>query len=345
MDFAVALDYLSDDGRPLTELSDLTEHGFDERWSNRQNETDAHVEHPIHLFTLNGTMVLEEVEDGRDLPAVGVDDRIDVIRKHSIEIARKAPTGDVGHRGDHLLDSIVPEDIHDCLTVDASRLEEDLTQSSIIMSPELLVATMQIQRGVIDDLSNQRVAVAVHTTAGQSDEYIIRLDPQWIRGTIQFNDADRETGYVEVPLRIDVRHFRALAADQSTACDLTTSGDARDDSRGDFGVLPIKTEIVEEEKRLGTLDDEIVDVHRDTVDADRVVRLQLGRQLHLGSDTVGTRGQYRIPIVALEELLVEIQAEQASESTHGTHDPRTMSSFECRLHHGHGSITSIDIDT
>ena len=48
---------------------------------------------------------------------------------------------------------------------------------------------------------------------------------------------------------------------------------------------------------------------------------------------------------ALEELLVEIQAEQASESTHGTHDPRTMSSFECRLHHGHGSITSIDIDT
>ena len=76
------------------------------------------------------------------------------------------------------------------------------------MSPELLVATMQIQRGVIDDLSNQRVAVVVHTTAGQSDEHIIRLDPQWINGTIQFNDADHETGYVEVPLRIDVRHFR-----------------------------------------------------------------------------------------------------------------------------------------
>ena len=48
-------------------------------------------------------------------------------------------------------------------------------------------------------------------------------------------------------------------------------GDAGDDRSRDAGVELAGREIVEEEQRLGALDDEVVDAHRDEVDADAVV--------------------------------------------------------------------------
>ena len=44
MDFTSALDDFSNDRRSFPELANLTEHGVDERWSNRHDETRvAHV--------------------------------------------------------------------------------------------------------------------------------------------------------------------------------------------------------------------------------------------------------------------------------------------------------------
>ena len=53
-------------------------------------------------------------------------------------------------------------------------------------------------------------------------------------------------------------------------------------------------EIVEEEQRLGALHDEVVDAHRDEVDADRVVDAGLDRDLHLGADAVVGGDQDRV---------------------------------------------------
>ena len=53
-------------------------------------------------------------------------------------------------------------------------------------------------------------------------------------------------------------------------------------------------EIVEEEQRLGALHDEVVDAHRDEVDADRVVDAGLDGDLELGADAVVGRDQDRV---------------------------------------------------
>ena len=50
-------------------------------------------------------------------------------------------------------------------------------------------------------------------------------------------------------------------------------------------------EIVEEEQRLGALGDDVVDVHRNEVDADRVEDAGLDRDLELGADPVGGADQ------------------------------------------------------
>ena len=68
-------------------------------------------------------------------------------------------------------------------------------------------------------------------------------------------------------------------------------------------------EIVEEEQRLGALDDDVVDAHRDEIDADRVVDAGLDGDLHLGADAVIGRDQDRI--LKAGRLEIEQAAEAA----------------------------------
>ena len=65
-------------------------------------------------------------------------------------------------------------------------------------------------------------------------------------------------------------------------------------SRADIGLQLSAGEIVEKEQRLGALHHEIVDRHRDEIDADGVVPAGLDRDLDLGADAVGAGDQQRV---------------------------------------------------
>ncbi len=62
-----------------------------------------------------------------------------------------------------------------------------------------------------------------------------------------------------------------LAADQRAAGLLAAGGDALDHVGRDVDVELAAGEVVEEEQRLGALHEDVVDAHRDEVDADGVV--------------------------------------------------------------------------
>ena len=70
--------------------------------------------------------------------------------------------------------------------------------------------------------------------------------------------------------------------------------DPFDDLGADLRVEPAAGEIVEEEQWLRPLDHEVVDRHRDEVDADRGVPAGIGRDLRLGADAVRRRHQDRV---------------------------------------------------
>ena len=74
-------------------------------------------------------------------------------------------------------------------------------------------------------------------------------------------------------------------------------------------VEPPGREIIEEEERLGALDDEVVGAHRDEVDADAVVAVEVDGELQLGADAVIGGDQQRIAIA--RRLEVEEAAEAA----------------------------------
>ena len=71
-------------------------------------------------------------------------------------------------------------------------------------------------------------------------------------------------------------------------------------------------EVVEEEQRLGALHEDVVDAHRDEVDADRVVAVERERELELGADAVGAGDEHRLA-VALADLDQRAEAADAGE--------------------------------
>ena len=86
----------------------------------------------------------------------------------------------------------------------------------------------------------------------------------------------------------------------------------RDDPLGDADVQLAGGEVVEEEQRLGAADDQVVDVHRDQVDAHGVVPAGQERELQLGADAVGAGDQHRLLVAAGEGA----EAGEAAQAAH-----------------------------
>ena len=89
-------------------------------------------------------------------------------------------------------------------------------------------------------------------------------------------------------------------------------GDALDHRGRDVDVELAAREVVEEEQRLGALHEDVVDAHRDEVDADRVVAVERERELELGADAVGAGDQHRLA-EALADLDQRAEAADAGE--------------------------------
>ena len=143
---------------------------------------------------------------------------------------------------------------------------------------------------------------------GEADHRIARRDigPRQQRAAL--GGADRKAAEIVIAVLVQAGHFGGLAADQRAAGFPAAFGDAGDDRGRGFRIELAAGEIVEEEQRFGALHDEVVDRHRDQVDADAVMQAGLDRDLELGADAVGGGDQDRV----LEAGGLEV--EQAAEA-------------------------------
>ena len=148
----------------------------------------------------------------------------------------------------------------------------------------------------------------MHARAREAEDDVARRDARAGQHLVALDRADAEAGEVVVARRIHARHLGGLAADQRAAGLAAAFGDRRDDRRGNVIVeLPGRV-IIEEEQRLGALDDQVVDAHRDQIDADAVMPPGFDRELELGADAVVGRDQQRIAIAG------RLQVEEAAEA-------------------------------
>ena len=137
-----------------------------------------------------------------------------------------------------------------------------------------------------------------------------------------FDDADGEAGHVEFARGVDGGHFGGFAAEQGAAGLHAAVGDALDDFGGGGGVEGVEGEVVEEEEGFAALDDEVVDVHGNEVDADGVVFFEGGGDFDFGADAVGAGDEDGVFVVAAEEFFGVVEAEEAGEAAVFAEDTR-----------------------
>ncbi len=134
----------------------------------------------------------------------------------------------------------------------------------------------------------------MHARRGEPDHRVAGLDIVPRQQRAAFGGADRKAAEVVIAVLVQSGHFGGLAADQRTAGFPAAFGDAGHDGSRRLRIELAAGEIVQEEKRLGALHDEIIDRHRHQVDADAVMQAGLDRDLELGADAIGGRDQHRI---------------------------------------------------
>jgi hypothetical protein len=99
--------------------------------------------------------------------------------------------------------------------------------------------------------------------------------------------TDDEPGQIVIGRSIETGHFRGLTAYQGTSVFAAAGGDPRHHRFYDCRIECSERDVVEEEQRQGTLDQDIVDAMIDQVAPDRFVPISLDRNFDLRSDTVG----------------------------------------------------------
>ena len=130
--------------------------------------------------------------------------------------------------------------------------------------------------------------------------------------------------------------FGRLAAEQRAPGLDATIGDSLDQLCDDLGHNLADGDVVLEEQRFGTADDEVVDHHRHEIAAEGVVLAHGLCHGDLCSHTVGGRRENRLAVAALE-------LEQAGKASESTHDLGTQRALRVRGEQLHCSLTGIDV--
>src|SRR6186997_3439634 len=129
--------------------------------------------------------------------------------------------------------------------------------------------------------------------AWKSDEDIIRANPVLSKHRILFHVSDDEPGQVVIRRSVQARHFGSLPSCKRATVLSAPCRDTGDDSFHDGRIQLAERDVVVEEKRTRTLDEDVVDAMIDEVATDGVVTAGFDGNLYLRANAVRTRYQDR----------------------------------------------------
>jgi hypothetical protein len=200
----------------------------------------------------------------------------------------------------------VLEKLEHRLHVDSRRREDEIRKRTVAE------VRIEIHIALRHDPADERVAVRVRAVACEAEHDVPWDDLRPVDNLRLFHDTHGETGEVVFTGRIHAGHLRGLAADQGAARVLAALRDTFDDLRRSLDVELAARVVIEEEKRLGAEREDVVHAHRDEIDADRVVAVELEGELQLRSDAVGARHEHRL-LIAFRHFEERAEAADARE--------------------------------
>ena len=178
----------------------------------------------------------------------------------------------------------------------------------------------------------------MYTGGRQAEHHIAGCDAGAWQKLATLGGADAEACKVIIRPVVEAGHLGGLAADEGAARDAAARRDPADDIGADTRHQLAGGVIVEEEQRLGALDDDVVHAHRHEIDADRVVAAGLDGDLDLGADAVIGRHQDRVGEAG------GLQVEQPAEPADLGIRPGPAGGAHQRLDRLDHGVARIDID-
>ena len=253
----------------------------------------------------------------------------------------QAAAGDVGDAVHDVLHAVVRQHLSHRADVDLRRRQQRLAHRLA----KLLDVIGHLRPGdVEDDLPGQAEAVRVQPGRGHADHQVVGLDRPAVDHPLFLGHADAEAGQVVIAGGVDVGQDGRLAAQQGAVGLDAAGGDALDDLLQQGRIVLGHGHVVEEEQRLGPAAQGVVDAHRHQVDADRVVPADRHGHLELRAHAVGAGDQHRVLVVPGEELVGEIELEEAGEPAFQGDHPRRVGPRQQPRQPGHGLSVDVQID-
>src|SRR5262249_17377950 len=130
---------------------------------------------------------------------------------------------------------------------------------------------------------------------------------------LPFDDADDETRQIIFSLGKITRMLSGFAPDQHTARLTTPGSNSSHNHLGDIDIKLATDKVIQDEKRLSALRDNIIHTHRYKIDADAIVLLHHERHFELGPDAIGGRNQHRMTIASALEIEERAKSADAGE--------------------------------
>ena len=225
-------------------------------------------------------------EEARNLPALGVNLGIQVVRQHAGDVVCQAAASDVGHAAD-------PPGFHkghDLIQVAAMHRQQRCTDGfSGGGKHGIHGAVFHFEK----HLAGKGIAVGVQTAGGQGDQrvalgHVIELGKQ-IGFIHQAHDGARHIHFAGL---INAGHLRHFAADKRACRGFAGFRHALDDLFDDFGFEFLRGDVVQEKQRPCALHQDVVDAVVHQILAHGVPSVGKPRDFHLGAHTIHGAHQY-----------------------------------------------------
>ncbi len=296
-----------------------------------RDHPEAVVERAIHFGARDFTEALQQTEDWRRRPTAALDDCAGVNRHHARQVFEHAAAGDV--RESVHFEAI--EQLGHNLRVDQRGTQEFLAECA----SEFVDMRAQLEFRVFQNASHQRKAVGVKSAGRDSDQHVAGAHAGRLRNFRALDDPDREAGQVVLARLVESAELRGLAADQAHAGLIASAGDALDDIQRDFLFELAAADVIEKEHWTRRVADDVVDAHRDAVDADGVVTAGLKRNHQLGADAIGARDQHR-----RAHLAGAVESDQRAEAADAADDVCAGCGLRNRAEERNQALLQRDID-
>ena len=202
--------------------------------------------------------------------------------------------------------------------------------------PSPMKLLREVDGVLFEQVADEAEAVAVDAGGVDADEDVALLDQLRAPELVALGDADGEAGHVEVAAGELPGVLGGLAAEEDALGAHAALVHAGDDVGDLLGHDLADHEVVEEEQRDGAAGGDVVDAHRDEVDADGGESADTAGDLDLGAHAVGAGHQYGV--------LEARQAHGAAEPAEAAEDERVLRALQPLLHELDGEVARLDVD-